>query len=1053
MATISPNYHNRFDPSKEYEEHLFIAGRGLQSAELNEIQQNASWRLRGVADVLFKNGAVIRDASISVNPSTGALQCRQGAVYIAGAVRGLAPENFTIATTGSVTVGVRMIESIITSAEDIGLRDPVSSFANYDQAGADRLKLHCQWGWVGVGGNDGAGGQFYPVYEVVDGVVSSKEPPPNIDAVAQSVALYDRDNSGGSYIVTGMKVSKLDDLNGNQVYSIADGRARVFGFGVEFKTSRRTAYTAVPDLRPIVAEPHDSYTSGSQVVGFSNGPGVNVTSVIIVSEKTETMTRGVGAKDYPQETGVVSLVSITQGGTTYQNSVDYYLNNGDIDWSLGGSEPASGSSYSATYRYTKSITPTGVTPTGLTVTGAVAGTSILISYSQMLPRIDRLCLDLDGHVVWVKGVASATNPQSPVVPGDLLSLARIHQTWWASGRVVASDGVRMVSMTALASIDARFDFVIGLLAQQRLENNIHIREGGTKKGIFVDPFIDDSHRDAGVAQTAAIVGGHLVLPISATVYRMGADISQPTSLNYNPVACLEQLMRTSSMSINPYMAFTVPPAVVTLDPAVDRWTIVDQTWASPTTRNVSVGSGNASRLDVTVEDVLVSRTETSLSFLRPITVSYRVEGFGSGENLSSLTFDGVALAVSGAANSSGVLTGSFTIPANIPAGEKLVSFSGQSGTVGSAVFSGLGSLDRQTWTNQTTFTTTSSWVGNWINLDPLAQTFTLDSSVQAGAVDVWFTARPTSNVLVQIRETTAGMPNQDVVMQVMASPDAIMLGGSHTRFQFPFPVFLQSGVEYAIVVLCNDAIGAISVAALGEFDESLQRWATSQPYTVGTLLSSSNASSWTVHQDRDMTFRLFAASFTESVRTVQLGNVPVSGATDLLLLANSNNPTSATFTEYQLTLPDATVLTVDAGQPISLTSSITGNIAISAKLHGTSASSPLLFPGTQLVSGAIGTSGSYVSLAIDGGTNVTVKVVYEAALSNGATVSVGYAKDSDLSTWVNIINPSSLSMGNGFTEYTHTVTGVNCSLVRIKLLLTGSAASRPRVRDLRVIVL
>lgn len=53
------NYYNRFNPAKRYERSLFLAGRGLQSAELNEIQDYALLKLKGIGDAIFRDGDVI----------------------------------------------------------------------------------------------------------------------------------------------------------------------------------------------------------------------------------------------------------------------------------------------------------------------------------------------------------------------------------------------------------------------------------------------------------------------------------------------------------------------------------------------------------------------------------------------------------------------------------------------------------------------------------------------------------------------------------------------------------------------------------------------------------------------------------------------------------------------------------------------------------------------------------------------------------------------------------------------------------------------------------
>lgn len=1039
MTTMPAKYYQRFDPAKEYDEHLFIAGRSLQSAEVNELQKNTFARVRGIADVLFKDGSLVRDASITVNESTGLTQCQSGAVYVAGAVRGLSPSTFTIPVVGTISVGVRLFESVVTSLTDPTLRDPATTTRNFDEEGAERLRVHSAWGWSG----DGLDGAFYPIYEVINGVVTPKNPPQNLDAIAQALSRYDRDSAGGFYIASGLEVTKLPDVSGDQVYSIAEGRARVFGYGVEFTTSQRVNYTATPDLRLITSEPHTSSTAGDQRVNFDSAPCSAITALSITSEKTVSLTHGAytGVQDPLPDTSILSIVSVVQGGTTYVATTDYLLTAGKVDWTPAGGEPAPGSTYNVTYRYIKAATPTLVDATGFTVNGAVSGSLILVTYNQMLPRIDRLCLDVEGSAIWVKGVAAAYNQQSPAVPADLLPIASVYQTWTAA-RTVVGDGVRMVDMSVLSTIQSKFDRVLQLIAEQRLESNIHTREGGAKKGIFVDPFIDDSLRDAGTAQTAAIVFGELILPIAATVHQMGTDISAPTSMLYTATASLSQTLQTGSMKINPYLTFSGVPAGVILTPSVDRWLVVETVWLSPCTNWFYSGAIPVGRF---AKDVLVKTESGDITYLRPITIQYSVSGFTAAEALAQLFFDGVSLSTGGAvADSNGNLAGSFTIPAGIPGGNKNVRFVGNQGSVGNAAFFGQGRWQKETWQKQ------SIW-GNGI--DPLAQTFTLDAGRQVTGVDLWFVAKPTSKTLVQIRETTAGFPNHTVIALATLEPADILNGGASTRFNFDSPVFLMGGVEYAIVVLCNDATGSLSVAELGKFDFNVNRWITSQPYSIGTLLSSSNASTWTAHQDRDLTFRLLAASYTQTSRTVSLGQITVAGATDLLLLASAEQPSSAARVEYQLTLPDASVLTVDSGQTAVLPAAITGNVAVAAILHGTADASPVLQPGTQLIEGVIGATGTYVSNAIPAGTAVTIKIIYEALVPSGSTVAAAYKGPAGGDVWTNIASPTTLAMGDGFVEFTHTVTGVTKTTIQAKLTLTGTTAARPRVRGLRVIVM
>ncbi|SDY39638.1 protein of unknown function [Nitrosomonas sp. Nm58] len=385
-------YYNRFDPAKKYEKHLFRAGYVLQSSELNEVQSYAEDRVRGVADALFKDGDVVRDAQIIVNSATGEVQCQSGAIYLVGAVRGIPSKTMTIPTTGVVSVGIRLVETVITELDDPALRDPAIDVRNYQESGAARLKVEAIWSFQG----DGATGEFYPVYTVEDGQLRAKETPPNLDSVTQSLARYDRDSAGGTYVVSGLTVKALDDLGtGEQVYSVGEGRARVYGYGVELKTSRREVYPVIPDLRNIISEPHTSTTVSAQRVDIDRTPIENIASVQITAEKTVTLTHGgfVGAQDPLPDTSVLSLLEVKQGGTTYLANTDYKLTSGKVDWSLAGNEPAPGSTYTVTYQYISEVTPTAIDDTGFTVEGAVVGSLILVTYNQKLPRYDRIALN------------------------------------------------------------------------------------------------------------------------------------------------------------------------------------------------------------------------------------------------------------------------------------------------------------------------------------------------------------------------------------------------------------------------------------------------------------------------------------------------------------------------------------------------------------------------------------------------------------------------------------------------------------------------------------
>lgn len=651
MADLS-RYFNRHDASKHYERLMFLSGRNLQAPELNEIQELAIHRMRSVTDALFKDGDIIRDAGLNVNADTGETVCQSGAVYVAGAVRGVAAAELTIAVNTTVVVGLYVQKSVVTELEDPSIKDPSVGSRNIGNPGAFREKIECVWGFAG----DGQTGEFFPIYTVENGIVRAKEPPPNLDAVTQALARYDRDSSGGSYVVSGLQVAKQADIGGDQVYTVAEGRAHVNGFGIELPTSRRVIYAAEPDLLFIENEPHVSTTLAAQRIELNRTPVSAITQVTVTSRKTATLSHGgfTGAPDPLPNTSIVAILAVNQGGvvngagdgftggTTYVQGSDYKLTADKVDWSLAGSEVAPGSSYQVIYTCIENVVPTSVDETGFTITGAVVGTSIQVDYNQKLPRIDKLCLDAEGAFTWVKGVAASYNPQPPAVPPSLLPLASVYQSWDANRRV-SNDGVRMVPMHEIASINSRIDRIADLLAQARLTSDAQGRDVAAKKGMFVDPFFNDNLRDQGIAQDAAVVKGVLTLPIAGTVSQVGSDIAAPSSLAYTLEPVLEQVMRTTTMKVNPYLAFDPIPAAVKITPAVDRWTEVQTTWNSPLTSRFVIGSGDESSISTNTFTETVSENTSRIETLRTIEVTFNISGFGPNEQLQSVKFDGIVV--------------------------------------------------------------------------------------------------------------------------------------------------------------------------------------------------------------------------------------------------------------------------------------------------------------------------------------------------------------------------------------------------------------------------
>ena len=634
-------YYNRFDASDRYDELLFRASKGLQSAELNEVQSTVIDRLKRIADKVFRDGQVVQGTDPLIDQIAGTIACPAATVYLRGAMREVAAATVTIPMSGLVRVGVFLLSEEITETQDATLRDPAPNTRNYNEPGAGRLRVTGTWGKEGQGTGD-----FYPVFTLVDGNLITQNPPPNNSAFFEALARYDRE-SNGNYIVEGLSLSFLSLTGNDNILSVKDGVANVVGYKIDKKTSTRLVYAEDPDLESVDAEP-DTFTAatGSQaVIQLNRYPVSSITEVVATLEKTVTLTRGgtAGGQDTLPDVSVLSIVEVKQGATTYTATTDYLLNGDKVSWSPAGSEPAPGSTYTVKYRYLSNITPTQVDLQNGTfaLTGPVQGTLVLTDYIWKLPRYDRLTINQNGEFVRVKGLSTRFNPLPPAVPGNLLPLATLEHRWGV-GPIVTNDGIRAIPFSQLEQMRGLIVDLLDLVAIERLQRDVSSREPTTKKGVFVDPFIDDDLRDQGLTQTASSADGILTLAIDDEAYFASNNNGDDWTLPYTEEVILQQSLQTGSEQINPYQVFDPLPALVKLTPAIDRWQQINTIWGSPITRRfingVAVGLPTSNSILVRGQ-VLVSEDQQPARFLRQIQVNFLLQGFEPNEQLVEVKFD------------------------------------------------------------------------------------------------------------------------------------------------------------------------------------------------------------------------------------------------------------------------------------------------------------------------------------------------------------------------------------------------------------------------------
>jgi hypothetical protein len=339
-------------------------------------------------------------------------------------------------------------------------------------------------------------------------------------------------------------------------------------------------------------------------------------------------------------------------------------------------------------------------------------------------------------------------------------------------------------------------------------------------------------------------------------------------------------------------------------------------------------------------------------------------------------------------------------------------------------------------------------------------------------------AIPAGTTIVSISGLTLTLSNAITANITNAEGQFVTIGqgtplaNQYTRATFPLPICLEANREYAIVLLSDDPDHAVGIATLGQYvlpGNGNLGWVTSQAYTVGTLMVSSNAATWSPLPKSDLAFRLMGCRFTSTSQLVDFGDVPAQGVTDLLPMGNVERPSDGTdvqfvITEKSINLDHAS----PEGQPITLDTPITDTLRFKALLTGTPTMSPILYQNSQLFTGVQDSSANYITNAIDADLSFGCTIIMEVLRPGSATVvpqiqnqltnqdgTDSIVNNVYQTEWKSLDLIQRTDSGDGWFEETYHVSGLRgVGLDRTtccQILLGGSAKDRPQVANLRVI--
>lgn len=389
------------------------------------------------------------------------------------------------------------------------------------------------------------------------------------------------------------------------------------------------------------------------------------------------------------------------------------------------------------------------------------------------------------------------------------------------------------------------------------------------------------------------------------------------------------------------------------------------------------------------------------------------------------------------ADHSGIARGKFAIPTGIPAGVKSVEIIGERGSRGLAQFTGRGEITLEERRRVITVT----------RYDPLAQTITLlTEGRHIAAVGLWFEDIGDKPVTVQIRETATGLPTGAVLAEARITAAQIKGNGEETVVDFATPLYIEALQEIAVVILTDDNKHSLAIAEVGQYDRRAQRYVTEQGYSVGVLLSSSNASTWTPHNNADLAFRLYAAEFTATEHTTDLKTQTAHNASDLYLMADVERPGVETDVSFTFTADERRYPLQDK-QTGRLDVRTDGDMTAKVTLRGSKTRSPVVYPGALLALGDLQETATYISRAVVAGSGQAI-VTLESNTPSGSALTVEIEIDG---TWKSCTPENGEPLGDGWVrnEYKQTISGGDT--VRCRITLSGNISARPRARALRMV--
>lgn len=507
----------------------------------------------------------------------------------------------------------------------------------------------------------------------------------------------------------------------------------------------------------------------------------------------------------------------------------------------------------------------------------------------------------------------------------------------------------------------------------------------------------------------------------------------------------------------------------------------DYRTTTETTTSSRVNETTRTQTDIVLDE--------AIEYMRPIEVQVHgsnytlnadnLEGLFNGEHVDLTPVDATQPGSDKGtvrSNDKGRFDAKFTIPEGIPCGTvdvEVNNINNEGGTRFSAqgrrqivqdtVFRTVTTTQVRTHTTVVTDYTTITTIH-----DPLAESFFVEEDCVLTQLGLFFSEKDDAkNLIIEIRDLNNGYPSSNILHQQVVDCDDVVVdenGQKETVITLSQPIYLEGNSSYCFVIVSDSNRYKMWTGKLGGVDEhSFEgvRQLVSQPYTEGVMFSSSNAQTWTAHQEQDLKFRLYRAKFSE-VGTILYPDATMEDATALVLAAQTADyENQGVNWYYQLIGEDENEkrvwLPIETFNYMDL-DRISRKIALKCELHTKKDTlSPFLnVESVNLIYYNNDNKGAYISrqVVMEQEFN-TLQLSVEGYTPDTTEFKVWWTNQDDNTGWTELTEPTVAPVDQYFSRYTFTKDSLPAGTRKCRVKITLSSENKlytPVLRRLMVVM-